>query len=281
MRYKIGDMAKILGISPDLLRYYEKKGVVSPVKNKDNDYRYYDTRDTNFLIDCLFYKNFGFSIEETSELVRSCSIEEVSRRFDENERQLADAIRRDQLLLRRSQEYRAAIAQIPQHLGKCSFSSRPACIYYINRHNQEFNTDPSMGQVTRQWLKYLPFSKRSFFVPQEELLSPEPKGEFRWGFSLSEEYAEILGASAQPPVMRIPSLRCVYTVFSNPDSSFSPKFLSYAMDFIRAQGLRLCGDVCGNLLISANEAGPLAITPGTPQITGYFEAWLPVAEAEP
>ena len=27
MKYKIGDVAKILGISPDLLRYYEKKGV--------------------------------------------------------------------------------------------------------------------------------------------------------------------------------------------------------------------------------------------------------------
>ena len=41
MRYKIGDVAKILGISPDLLRYYEKKGVVKPVKHRSNDYRYY------------------------------------------------------------------------------------------------------------------------------------------------------------------------------------------------------------------------------------------------
>ena len=30
MRYKIGDVAKILGIPTDLIRYYEKKGVVSP-----------------------------------------------------------------------------------------------------------------------------------------------------------------------------------------------------------------------------------------------------------
>ena len=110
MKYKIGDMAKILGISPDLLRYYEKKGVVSPVKDRNNDYRYYDTRDTNFLVDCLFYKNFGFSIEETSELVRSCSIDEIAGRFLENETQLEESILRQQLLLRRSQEYRRSIA---------------------------------------------------------------------------------------------------------------------------------------------------------------------------
>lgn len=279
MKYKIGDMAKILGISPDLLRYYEKKGVVSPVKDRNNDYRYYDTRDTNFLVDCLFYKNFGFSIEETSELVRSCSIDEISGRFLENETQLEESIRRQQLLLRRSQEYRRSIARISDHLGRCSFDRRPACIYYINRRNQEFDTDPGLGRVTRQWLKYLPFSRRSFIVPMEALLSPDSREEFQWGFSLSQEYAGLLGASAQPPVVALPDARCVYTVFSNPDSAFSPRFFGYAMDFIRAQGLRLCGDVFGNLLVSANEAGPLAITPGTPQITGYFEAWLPVTDA--
>lgn len=278
MKYKIGDVAKILGISPDLLRYYEKKGVVQPIKNKENDYRYYETRDTNFLIDCLFYKNFGFSIEETSDLVRNCSIEEISHRFDRNEQELEAAIRHNQLLLRRSQEYRAAISRIPSYLGKCSFSQRPACIYYINRHNQVYNTDPSMRKVTRQWLKYLPFSKRSFIVPQSELLSPTPEEIFQWGFSLSEEYAEILGASAEAPVLRIPSQRCVYTVFSSPDSAFSPRYLDYAMDFIREQGLELCGDAYGNLLISACEDGPLAITPGKSQITGYFEAWLPVSQ---
>ena len=279
MKYKIGDMAKILGISPDLLRYYEKKGVVSPVKDRNNDYRYYDTRDTNFLVDCLFYKNFGFSIEETSELVRSCSIDEISGRFLENETQLEESIRRQQLLLRRSQKYRRSIARISDHLGRCSFDRRPACIYYINRHNQEFDTAPDLGRVTRQWLKYLPFSRRSFIVPMEALLSPDSREEFQWGFSLSQEYAGLLGASAQPPVVALSDTRCVYTVFSNPDSAFSPRFFGYAMDFIRAQGLRLCGDVFGNLLVSANEAGPLAITPGTPQITGYFEAWLPVTEA--
>ncbi|MBR3375918.1 MAG: MerR family transcriptional regulator, partial [Firmicutes bacterium] len=45
MQYKIGDVARILGISTDLLRYYEKKGVVTPTKDKQNDYRYYDAWD--------------------------------------------------------------------------------------------------------------------------------------------------------------------------------------------------------------------------------------------
>ena len=66
MRYKIGDVSRILGISADLLRYYEKKGVVRPQKDQNNDYRYYDTWDINFLIDCLWFKRFGFGIPQVA-----------------------------------------------------------------------------------------------------------------------------------------------------------------------------------------------------------------------
>ncbi len=76
-RYKIGDVAKILGISPDLLRYYEKKGVVTPTKDATNDYRYYDFWDINFLLDCLWFKKFGFSIDQIAEMVRISTAEEL------------------------------------------------------------------------------------------------------------------------------------------------------------------------------------------------------------
>ena len=70
MIYKIGDVARILGVSPDILRYYEKKGVVTPRKGENNDYRYYDAWDINFLMDCLWFKNFGFSIDQIADIVR-------------------------------------------------------------------------------------------------------------------------------------------------------------------------------------------------------------------
>ena len=31
MLYKIGDVARILGVSPDILRYYEKKGLLKKI----------------------------------------------------------------------------------------------------------------------------------------------------------------------------------------------------------------------------------------------------------
>ena len=109
LKYKIGDVARILGISPDLLRYYEKKGVVAPEKNRENSYRYYDAWDINFLTDCLWFKNFGFSIEQVAEIVRIPSAEELSELFLGKEEELRGTIRRCELLLRRSIEHREAL----------------------------------------------------------------------------------------------------------------------------------------------------------------------------
>ena len=76
-KFKIGETARILGISPDLLRYYEKKGIVSPEKDAVNGYRYYDFWDINVLMDCLWFKNFGFSLEQIADIVRIPSMHEL------------------------------------------------------------------------------------------------------------------------------------------------------------------------------------------------------------
>lgn len=110
MKYKIGDVARILGISTDLLRYYEKKGVVRPVKDKANDYRYYEAWDINFLMDCLWMKGFGFGIEEIGHMVTSCPYDELMDHFRHKEGDLAEELKWKELVLRRLRRHRKEVA---------------------------------------------------------------------------------------------------------------------------------------------------------------------------
>ncbi|MDP4090971.1 MAG: MerR family DNA-binding transcriptional regulator, partial [Bacillota bacterium] len=43
--YTIGQIANIMGISRDKLRYYEEKGVLNPKQNDENNYRKCDFED--------------------------------------------------------------------------------------------------------------------------------------------------------------------------------------------------------------------------------------------
>ena len=40
--YKIGEAARLLGLSTEALRYYERKGLIVPHKDSASNYRYFD-----------------------------------------------------------------------------------------------------------------------------------------------------------------------------------------------------------------------------------------------
>lgn len=268
MKYKIGDVAHILGISTDLLRYYEKKGVVTPEKNENNDYRYYDSWDINFLTDCLWFKNFGFSIEQIADIVRISGADELGRVLEDKEAELRETIARSQLLLRRSAEHRQDLKKISSLLYRCEISSSPELVRFINRKGDDYIRSPVQQEAARRWLRAMPFNQRYFEMAGGSAL-PGSEEDYSWGYSLSPEYAAELDFPTGPPMVRVPSRPGIHTVFKNNggQGSFSPSLLQYALDFAEREGLTVLGPIHGVLLASVMEDGKL---------TGYFEAWLPI-----
>ena len=269
VKYKIGDVARILGISTDLLRYYEKKGVVTPEKDEHNDYRYYDFWDINFLMDCLWFKNFGFSIEQIADMVRIPSAQELVDRFEYREDQLRSTIKRCQLLLKRSEQYREEISRIPELLYKCEISRSREAVCYVNREGTEYPANAQLASLARQWLEFMPFNHRYFEIDAPALADGGLE-DCRWGFSLGLEYAQELGCEPTPPVMKLESQKSIHTVFkSSGKGNFAPGKLTYAVDWAAANGYKINGPVRGVLVASVLEGD---------ELSGYFEAWIPVEE---
>lgn len=267
MKYKIGDVSKILGISPDLLRYYEKKGVVAPTKDPENDYRYYDAWDINFLMDCLWFKNFGFSIDQISEMVRIPSTTQLSDLFLKKEDELRAIIARSQLLLKRSEEHRSELDRIPNLLGKCELSYSPEVIRFLNRYTNTFDNSPQYQKLSHDWLDLLPLATRCFEIAQEDLLKDDGK-DYRWGLALKTDYADQLNVRRDPPVSHLASELSIHSIFkSSGKGNFSPQHIRYMVDYALEHGLAIAGNARGHLLASVLEGY---------QLTGYFEVWLPI-----
>ena len=55
MKYKIGELAKLLNISTNTVRRYENQGYIHAVRNADSGYRYYDA-DGVFAIPIILYR---------------------------------------------------------------------------------------------------------------------------------------------------------------------------------------------------------------------------------
>ena len=266
MRYKIGDVAKILGISTDLIRYYEKKGVVRPEKGQNNNYRYYDTWDINFLIDCLWYKNFGFSIDQIADIGSHSTYGSLRDALDRKTEEIGELAQRYQLLYERLLRQQLTMENVEGLLGRCEIAMGPDFIYYLNRHNFEYESDSALQTISRRWLKYMPFSTRYFECPAVRSGGGEDR--YSWGFSLDRHYVDIFQVPCEPPVTHMPSRVCIHSAFkSSGKNAFSPRHMDYMFRYARQNGLTPAGNAFGNLVCSVLDNN---------RLTGFFEAWLPI-----
>ncbi|MCR4772032.1 MAG: MerR family transcriptional regulator [Oscillospiraceae bacterium] len=266
MKYKIGDVSRILGISTDLLRYYEKKGVVKPQKDKNNDYRYYDTWDINFLIDCLWYKSFGFGISQIAYMVTQCWHGDLVSLTDEKCDELESTIRRQELLLEQLKKHRDDLARVKDCMYVCDIVPSPEIVSYLNRFNSEYADSAELQRLSSQWLDYMPFAQRYFEIPQDGLTGEGD--DYAWGFSLSVKLADELGVPVKPPVVRRPSRMSIHSAFkSSGKNAFTPRHLDFMLEFAEKNGYTITDRAAGNLVCSVIDDDVL---------TGYFEVWLPI-----
>ena len=67
--YKIGQLAKITGLSVDTIRFYESKGLITPNQRSESGYRLYSKADVTTLRFVQRAKRVGFTLGEIHELL--------------------------------------------------------------------------------------------------------------------------------------------------------------------------------------------------------------------
>lgn len=103
MEYSILQMAKLAGISTRTLRYYDKIGLLTPLRNPASGYRIYREAEVDLLQQILFYKELGFELSAIEEIVKSpdfnctAALHEHLKRLEEKEaniRLLIDTVKK-------------------------------------------------------------------------------------------------------------------------------------------------------------------------------------------
>lgn len=80
-QYTIHDVAKLLSISTDAIRLYEKEGLVTPLRNPGNGYRYYDFSLMHRIMGIHLYRELDISIQDIRNILTFSSFYEVSDSF--------------------------------------------------------------------------------------------------------------------------------------------------------------------------------------------------------
>ena len=165
--YTIGELAKILGITAETIRYYERKGIIAPIHDQETGYRYYTTWDLHMLIRARCYLGFGLSIEETAGILQSKSLEEIDDLLEEQEQIIQKNIIYQMNLLKRLRTNRKLISRSEN--SNFTLQKRPG-IYRID--TLDIKESDYVHYYPEQLCLYMCVPSRSSQILTYEVLQP-------------------------------------------------------------------------------------------------------------
>ena len=122
MKHRIGDAARLSGVSTKLIRYYESRRLLSPAGREASGYRVFDDRNVHELRFIKRARSLGFPIKQIDELL---GLWRDKKRLSRKVRALATR-HRDSVAVR-MEAHQAIIDVLAQLIAACRGDERPDC----------------------------------------------------------------------------------------------------------------------------------------------------------
>ena len=268
--YKIGEVSNLYGISNDTIRYYESRGIITPKRDEESGYRYFDSWDINFLLDCLRYRSMDLPLSDIEQMIKEDDVEEVEERLRKKETELIRQIYDLKSMVREISALRGSISDIKTRLGKFTIEKSPEMIWQCQRTKIRSEDGELIhgkaAEAVNEWMKHMIFLGHTFLMAPGD--DKQKFDEYNWGFSLSPDKLYELGLEIPQTAKFISSRRSIHTFFAaEEEGTFMPLINEQVLDPIKAQGFRITDPPVGNLLVRVHENG---------KMKRYFEVWVPI-----
>ena len=258
MKFKISEISRLSGFSTSGIRFYEQAGVISPIRGENKKYRNFTLNDLQLIMVCRFYRECGFTLHESAELLNHADPQKVKAQLESRCVSINQEIIEKQFLC----EF---LTQKARDI-ECTRSKEPGC--QLVQYPALLRTkvwQPGSGEavihpspIDEEWLNYAPFVESCLLLSEEDLLYGEGELATNWGLVIEERYANYLKFSPKSKVEYIPSCQCVQTTVKVSEnlSIFSDQ-LQEVRQFIFDHNLVINGTPISSLLCITNHNGQL------------------------
>lgn len=249
--YTIGQVAKFLGLSRDTLKFYEEKGLVKPVQDKENGYRRYSLFDIDDVLTVNFYREIDVEIKQIQKLKNDGNLEEIESLLDKQEKKIQEEIEYKRMLLNNIKTVKDNYKTIKENLWKYSIKEmKPVEV------KGEFQLENMLEQydLLKEGEKKL--KKATTLKTLTRVINFDDKGIIGHKYIVVKKINED-DKETEREIISYP--KCIYTVIDDKlkengedlDKKMEKEFRNIAMKM----GYKLLGVVYINMLISTYENG--------------------------
>lgn len=249
--YRIGQFAKKMGVTPDLLKYYEQQGILRS-NTGENGYRYYSFEQSGRILECMRLKSYGFSLREIDELLDS-GMDTIQEKTEVQIQQLEEKITFEQQII---QDFRQ-MSRLLERMGERSSGWRvewgEETLFLPHSSERTFLDDPNIYELLKDWIGRMPLVKSAMEIPLSCLRPEAPPENYRWGLMVSGEHARRTGLPVNQAVKRLPERKLFQFFFRGMEMEASPRLpLKQALEQLEELGLTATGDVYGTIFLYGN-----------------------------
>lgn len=261
-RHTIHEVAALLGISTDTIRLYEKEGLVTPLRNPDNGYRYYESDQIHRIMGVYLYRQLNVSMCEIKSAVTASTFSDVSSQFSEFIEKREAKIQSLQNEIEKLRFMQHHIERLTAGIGTCSLQSLP--LGYIV-YQQDY------AELRYHELKDV-FNSPSFsFGNFCYTLSQTSRQHYQTDalrFVIREPMMELTNLNPHKAFFPVQtSCQCLYTVCSFPADRPLEWNFDIVFDFAEKNGYQCSPDGYAFYVYSLM---------GEEGITNFYEVYLPI-----
>ena len=214
--YSSGEVAKMLGISQETLRYYEKQGIMFSEVDETNGYRWFMFRKVIALSHLRMFNHFGFPVKMSNLMVNGETAEDMQAQLTENEKQIDEQMEKLARIQKYSRHIRTDLSEIPQKLNQFEVSTSPALYHIKFQTGRKVLKDKRREAIIRSWYDKSPVVFPCVQAPIENFC---PGYQVEIGFSvLEDDFDRWIGEKAEF-VAYIPKGKSLRTVIEVPMDS--------------------------------------------------------------
>lgn len=125
MYLTVGEIAKVLGVSTEMIRFYVRQGIIKPMKNEENSYWEYSSDDVLRLSDILFYRDLNLPLKDIKRIFEGLEVEKIGDLIEERKKDAQKNIRKLQRALEKLEEWEESYNDEFNLIGKYKIGRMP------------------------------------------------------------------------------------------------------------------------------------------------------------
>ena len=210
--YRIGTYAQNMGVTPDLLKHYEKMGLLH-AQASENGYRYYPFSESVPLLECFALRNYEMPLQQMHDLLYEGTLEDLHEALGERAQALERRMLRDQTVLREYQAFDRWMKSMEGRTMYMLMEERQDVYFLPHSKGRDFLEDSRIRDLLPRWIEWMPAVKSCRKIVYRE--NEDCLADSYWGLSVPVSAAEKCGIPVNDVVERLPGGRqmiCHYRV---------------------------------------------------------------------